>query len=116
MSDPAPRRPVLLDENLHRRLADELPAHDVTTVAAAGWAGIRNGELLRRAENADFEVFVTGDRNLEYQQSLAGRAFGVVVVVPKRLKLEYLVPLGPELRKAVASVQAGEVVHVVPRP
>jgi hypothetical protein len=109
-----PRGRVLLDENLDRRLAVELPAHDVTTVVAAGWAGLKNGELLGRVEGEGFEVFVTADRNLEYQQTLAGRGFGVVVVFPKRLKLTYLVLLASELRTAVASVHSGEVVHVHP--
>jgi hypothetical protein len=108
------RRRVLLDENLPRQLAGELPDHDVSTVGRQGWRGVLNGELLRRAEAAGYEVFVTGDRNLEYQQTLVGRAFGVVVVFPRRLKMEYLIPLAPALREAVASVQAGEIVHVRP--
>ncbi|HEU4885534.1 MAG TPA: DUF5615 family PIN-like protein [Longimicrobium sp.] len=108
------RRRVLLDENLPRQLAAELPDHDVSTVAEQGWRGVLNGELLRRAESAGFEVFVTGDRNLEYQQTLVGRGFGVVVIFPRRLKMEYLVPLVPTLRMAVASVEPGHVVHVRP--
>jgi hypothetical protein len=82
------RRRVLLDENLPRQLAAELPDHGVSTVAEQCWRGILNGELLRRAESAGFEVFVTGDRNLEYQQTLVGRSFGVAVVFPRRLKME----------------------------
>lgn len=91
MSDPLlVRRRVLLDENLPRQLAGELSGHDVATVRTQGWTGVVNGDLLRLAEAAGFEVFVTGDRNLEHQQTLAGRAFGVVVVFPRRLKMEYL--------------------------
>ncbi|HEX2209473.1 MAG TPA: DUF5615 family PIN-like protein [Longimicrobium sp.] len=63
MSDPLPaRRRVLLDENLPRQLAGELPRHDVATVRTQGWTGVVNGDLLRLAEEAGFEVFVTGDR------------------------------------------------------
>ena len=108
------RRRVLLDENLPRQLTGELPNHDAATVASQGWRGVLNGELLGRAEAAGFEVFVTGDRNLEYQQTLVGRVLGVVVVFPRRLKMEHLLPLVPALRDAVASVEAGEVVHVRP--
>ena len=108
------RRRVLLDENLPRQLAGELLDHEVSSVAAQGWRGVMNGELLRRAEAAGFEVLVTGDRNLEYQQTLLGRAFGVVVVFPRRLKVEYLLPLAPALREAIASVNPGEILHVRP--
>jgi predicted nuclease of predicted toxin-antitoxin system len=113
MSDPVsgPRR-VLLDEMLPRLLARELPGHDVTTVAHEGWSGIVNGELLRRAEAAGIEVFVTADRNMEHQQRLLGRSFGVVVLLAGGTKLEDLRPLATEFRDAVARVAAGEVVHV----
>ncbi len=110
---PVPRR-VLLDENLPRQLADELADHQTSTVAQAGWKGVVNGELLRRAEAAGFEVLVTADRNRQHQQTLAGRAFGVVVVWPRRLKMEFLIPLAPALRDAVATVEAGQVLHVHP--
>ncbi|HEX6746063.1 MAG TPA: hypothetical protein VF092_02025 [Longimicrobium sp.] len=105
---------MLLDENVHRKLARELPGHTVSTVAAEGWRSVLNGELLRRAEAAGFDVFVTADRNLEYQQSLSGRSFGTVVLFPFRLKLEYLLPLVPALREAVVSVTPGQVLHVRP--
>ena len=106
------RRRVLLDENLHRKLVAELPECDATTVEAAGWKGILNGELLRRVGEAGFHVFLTGDRNLEYQQRIAGRTFGVVVIVSHRLTLSRLQALAPAIQAAVASVQPGEVLHV----
>lgn len=108
-----PRR-VLLDENLPRELSAELPGQIVSSVAAEGWRGVLNGELLRRAEASGFEVFVTGDRNLEYQQTLRSRSFGVVVVFPKRLKMEFLKPLAPVLREAVRTVAPGAIIHVRP--
>lgn len=107
-------RRVLLDENVPRQLARELSGHSTSTVPAQGWAGVLNGALLRRAEAAGFEVFITADRRLEYQQTLTGRSFGVVVLFPRRLKLEYLLPLAPALREAVSSVQAGQILHVHP--
>jgi len=63
---------VLLDEQLPRRLARELTGHQVRTVHQQGWAGLKNGELLRRAAREGFEVFVTADQNLEFQQNLSG--------------------------------------------
>jgi predicted nuclease of predicted toxin-antitoxin system len=62
---------VLLDECVPRALRRELPGHNVKTVAEAGWAGVKNGELLQLAAN-EFDVFLTIDRNLEYQQNFSG--------------------------------------------
>jgi hypothetical protein len=59
---------VLLDECVPRALRKELPGHEVKTVAEAGWAGVKNGELLELAAR-QFDVFLTVDRNLEYQQT-----------------------------------------------
>lgn len=110
------RRRLLLDENVPRQLARELSGHETSTVRAEGWAGIVNGELLRRAEAAGFDVLVTADRNLEHQQTVPGRGLGVVVLRPRRLKLEYLLPLAPFILRAVAAVRPGEVLRVDPPP
>jgi hypothetical protein len=71
---------VLLDENLPHRLRHRLGSHEVYTVSYMGWAGLKNGELLKAAEEADFEVFVTGDRTLPYEQNLTGRRIAVLVL------------------------------------
>jgi hypothetical protein len=60
---------VLLDECVPRALRKELPGHEVKTVAEAGWAGVRNGELLQLAAK-QFDLLLTVDRNLEYQRTL----------------------------------------------
>jgi predicted nuclease of predicted toxin-antitoxin system len=59
---------VLLDEQLPRHLAREIAGHDVHTVQQCGWAGSKNGELLRAAAAAGFEVLVTVDRNLRFSK------------------------------------------------
>ena len=64
---------VLLDEQLPRQLAPYLIGYDVRTVQQESWAGLRNGELLTRAEAAGFSVFLTGDQNLEFQQNISKR-------------------------------------------
>jgi len=110
--EPGSGRRVLLDEMLPRLLARELPGHQVTTVAREGWSGILNGELLRRAEDAGVEVFVTADRKMEHQQRLAGRSFGIVVLNAGGTKLEDLHPVTGFLRDAVARVAPGEIIHV----
>ena len=64
---------VLLDEQLPRQLGPHLIGHQVRTVQQQSWAGLKNGELLDRAEAAGFAVLVTGDQSLEFQQNLAKR-------------------------------------------
>lgn len=69
---------VLLDENIPHDLRSHFRHHDTVTVAYAGWAGLKNGSLLDAAETAGFEVLVTGDLSLTYQQNFAGRRIAIV--------------------------------------
>lgn len=102
---------VLLDENLPRLLKRELSAFEARTVAEVGWAGIKNGKLLRLAET-EFDLFVTADRNLSYQQPLATFQLGIVVLKTPTTKLTDLLPLVPDLLAALQSVQAGQIRHI----
>ena len=63
---------VLLDENLDHALRNLLGQHEVVTVAYMGWAGLKNGELLRTAEDKGIDVLLTGDRTLDTEQNLQG--------------------------------------------
>jgi predicted nuclease of predicted toxin-antitoxin system len=86
---------ILLDEDLPRRLAGLLAGHDVSTVQRRGWSGIKNGQLLGLAA-AEFDVFLTMDRNLEFQQNLATLPIAVFVIeaVSNRMEdLESICPL-----------------------
>ena len=71
---------VLLDENLDWRLSRALPGHDVESVTRLGWAGIQNGLLLKKAQEADFDVLLTMDSNISFQQKLIGHPIKIVVV------------------------------------
>lgn len=71
---------VLLDENIPHKLRKSLGHHDVVTVLYMGWSGLKNGNLLRVAEEAGIEIFVTGDKAMSYQQSMAGRRLAVVAL------------------------------------
>ena len=104
---------VLLDEQLPRHLARELTGHTVRTVQQEGWVGLKNGELLRRAASAGFDVFVTADQNLQFQQNLTGAGLGVVVLAARSTALEDLRPLVPAALGAIGKVQPGEVIRVV---
>jgi predicted nuclease of predicted toxin-antitoxin system len=71
---------ILLDENLPVKLRHHLLKHQTETVTKRGWGGLKNGELLKAAESALFDVFVTADLNLEYQQNMAQRRIGLVIL------------------------------------
>ena len=85
---------VLLDECMPRALRSDLPGHEVTTVAEAGWAGVTNGELLRLAATR-FDLMVTVDRNLEYQQNFAAVAVAVIIIHAPNNDIAVLRPLMP---------------------
>lgn len=102
---------VLLDECLPRGLKKHLHGHEVKTVPEAGWAGKKNGELLRVA-GGSVDVFVTIDSNLVYQQTVDALPFGVVVLVARSNRLGDLLPLVPDLQRAVSLVGPGEVLRV----
>ena len=78
---------ILLDNGTPRGLASALAAHAVEEARSHGWDILRNGELLDAAEAAGFDVFVTTDRNLRYQQNLAGRRIAIVVLGKSRWRL-----------------------------
>ena len=102
---------MLVDECLPRRFARALAGHAVLTVAEAGWSGVVNGALLRLIEGR-FDAFVTIDGNLEAQQTFANRTFGVVILHAQTNRIEDVRPLAPQVLSALASLRAGEVVHV----
>jgi hypothetical protein len=104
---------VLLDECLPRKLKYDLPGHTISTVPEMGWAGTKNGALLRLAET-DFEVFITADQNVEYQQNLRSTVLGIVVLVAPTNRLETLRPLMPKVVLALATIQPGDLLHITP--
>ena len=103
---------VLLDEQLPRQLAPELIGHEVSTVQRQGWAGLKNGELLRRTAERGFQVFVTADQNLEYQQNLARMPAGIIVLIAPSNALEDLLPLVPSIVAAIPKCGPGQLVRI----
>ena len=102
---------VLLDECVPKKLRRDLPGHEVRTVTEMGWAGTRNGPLLRQAA-ATFDVFLTVDQGIEFQQSLAGLDLAVVVMAARTNDIDDLRPLMPRVLGSLASAKSGEVVTV----
>jgi predicted nuclease of predicted toxin-antitoxin system len=98
---------VLLDECVPKRLRTELTGHAVRTVAEMGWSGIKNGQLLQRAA-ADFDCFLTVDRNLQFQQRIDTLPLSVLVIQAVDNRLETLRPLMVAAQEALASIRPGE--------
>src|SRR5262245_35400574 len=102
---------VLLDECLPRKLKSELAEHEVRTTQEQGWTGLKNGELLRVA-SASFDVLLTVDRNIAFQQNLKGLRIAVVAMVAKSNRYRDLRPMMAQVRDALPGVKPGEVVRV----
>lgn len=104
-------RRVLFDEDVPRPLRRDLFGFEIQTVIEAGWAGVKNGELLRRADGA-FDVFLTADRNLIHQQNLTGIRLGIVVLALGSTKVNDLRLAIARIAAALESVQPGQVLII----
>ena len=102
---------LLLDECIDRRLTKDLEGHEVKTVPQMGWAGIKNGELLTLAEK-EFDVFITVDRNLSFQQNLPKFNIAVLVLHATSNRLADLKPLVPKILSTLPSLTKGDAEHV----
>jgi predicted nuclease of predicted toxin-antitoxin system len=103
---------ILLDECLPKKLKKDFLNHEVKTVPEMGWAGKKNGELLPLAES-HFDIFITVDQNLQYQQNLKGRFITIFVLKSPNSRYETLKLLIPnvlekikrELEKGVIEIE-----------
>lgn len=102
---------ILLDECTPRIVQRRLPKLDISTVQQVGWGGVKNGELLARAEGR-FDVLVTADRNLQSQQHITGRRLAVIVLPSNRVP--DVVAVLAALEVALQAIQPGTVVELPP--
>jgi hypothetical protein len=105
---------ILIDESLPRRLKNEFSGFTVSTVPEMGWAGKKNGELLALM-SGQFDVFVTADQNLKYQQNLTTISVAIVVLAALKNTLGYLRPLIPQALEQLGDIQPGDVL-IIPHP
>jgi predicted nuclease of predicted toxin-antitoxin system len=96
---------VLLDEDLPHQLRLLLVGHHVFTVRHLGWNGLKNGELLSTADAAGYDVFVTGDKNLSYQQNIEARRIAVVVLSAQ--KIDQIKPYITKIVEAIDEAKEG---------
>jgi len=106
---------ILIDECLPDELNESVGAmgHDCQTVRRAGYGSKKNGELLALAEGR-WDVLLTSDRNIKYQQNMTGRTVSILILRAKSNRMKDLLPLMPACAEALLSIQPGRVVEVGP--
>ena len=98
---------ILLDECIDRKLASYFAGYEVKTVPHMGWAGVKNGQLLALAET-EFDVFITVDRNLSFQQNLPHFDIAIIVLQASSNRLAELKPLLPKVLAILATAAKGQ--------
>jgi len=104
---------ILLDECIDHRFSFELAEHDVKTVSFMEWNALQNGALLKQAEQ-EFEIFVTVDVNIRFQQNLANIDLAVIILRPIRNKLRFLIDLTPQIKDVLITINSGDVRTISP--
>ncbi len=102
---------ILLDECIPRKFRRSFPGHDSETVPGPGFAG-KKSELLPLAERAGFEVFLTIDQGIEFQQNLAGRNIAILILRAKSNQLDDLLPLVDDCSHKMLGIRPGQVLKV----
>jgi predicted nuclease of predicted toxin-antitoxin system len=103
---------ILLDECLPRRLKYSFASHDCYTVPEVLLSGKRNGELLEIAERQGFEIFLTMDKGLQYEQNLAGRQIAIVIIRARSNRLTDLVPLVDPCLAQMRLIKPGQIARI----
>lgn len=103
---------VLLDECLPKDLRKHLAGHDCEIVPKAGFSGKANGELLSLAERSGWQVLLTMDQGMPYQQNLAGRMISIAIIHAKSNRLPDLLPHVPAILTAFRSIKQGQAVRI----
>ncbi len=99
---------ALIDENIDEGFLDLMPEHELHHVRAMGWQGTADGRLLQLATENAFEVFVTADKNMPYQQNMKGRPFALIVLDTHPVNFANLAACVAPLRTQLATACAGE--------
>ena len=102
---------LLLDECVPQRLRDDFPDHDVYTAEGAGLLGVKNGALLRAAA-AQFDVLITVDQKMPFQQNLQKFDLALIILIAKPCRYPQLKLLAPKVLEILEEIKAGEVVEI----
>lgn len=103
---------ILLDECVDQKLRVAFAEHDCQTAAYAQLAGLKNGALLAAAEDADFEIMITTDQEIPYQQNLGGRRISILILCAPTNRLADLKLLAPAALRSLSSIEPGQVIRL----
>ena len=106
---------ILLDECLPKKLKNDLKNHEVKTVPEMGWAGKKNGELFPLAET-QFDIFITADQNLQYQQNLKGMSITIFVLKSQNSRYETLTLLVPSVLEKISQELKKGIIEIREEP
>ena len=100
---------IIIDECVPHIVKKRLPNRQIKTVQEMGWAGVKNGELLKLVED-EFDVFVTSDKNLRYQQNLRNRSIAVLLLPSNQLPIIRI--LLPQIDETLKTIQIGDFIEL----
>lgn len=103
---------ILLDECVPKDFCKTLSEYECDAARRAGFGGKTNGELLMAAEMAGFNVLITVDKNIPYQQNFSGRKRSLIILLTRSNDLSDLLPYAAACIRALCSIKAGEVVRI----
>src|SRR5664280_975698 len=103
---------ILLDECLPLDFRHSFPGHDAHSAEWAGLKGKKNGERLRDAELAGYEVLLTVDQGILHQQNLAGRKLSIIPIRSRTNQMEDLLPFAEAILKALETITPGQIVPI----
>lgn len=100
---------IILDECVPNVIRRELPGLSISTVQKMGWSGVKNGELLKKV-SAEFDVFITSDKNLRHQQNLAEMKMAIIVLPTNQVPVVRI--LVDAIERAIDTIRPGEIVEI----
>lgn len=106
---------VLLDNNVNHRFARLISGHEVVHARTMGWGELHNGDLIAAAEAKSFDVLVTADKQMQYQQNLAGRRLSVIVLNSRHIIWQDIAPLAPHVQSTLdGEIPQGAFIRIDP--
>ena len=102
---------ILFDQGVPVPLRSRLVGHDVSTAYELAWSTLKNGELLALAQ-VEFDIFITVDQNLMFQQNLQHFKIGIILLVARNNRFKTLLALMTEVNRAIEEVKLGELVRI----
>lgn len=103
---------ILLDHCVPKSFKNEITDHEVATARELGWEALKNGDLLNQAQLSGFDIIITVDQNIRYQQNLSGHSIAVCVLTARGITIESLRPLVGELEKLLPTIQPGHLYQI----